>query len=235
MLSLWPHVYIMIGNPHEVKSLKAAGALNADSVVVLEMRSTDEKINEARDSSAMIVYHYLYEIFSRAGMRKFIIVELNSTSNLKFLRPTITRKGDGSDLDAVLQDPYYAPSFAAGGCLSQRMLESLLYKQHFDPTISEILRAFCGMSDFQDLRNAKADGIKSSRISMINVPQAYIGQPYERLYAILSRESAIIPVGIFRNEISKALRNVLPFVITNPVPSMLLRKQDQIYVLDSRI
>lgn len=241
MLSIFPHVYVIIGDPHKRKYLEAAGVLYAETVVVMKMKSDDPDLEEDFvDSSAMMVSHIIYDLFVRAGIRKQTIIDLDSSGNIKFLRPTskkLSNRQSRQSLQAnsadsqVLQDPHYAPIFAAGGVLCYRMLESILYQQYFQPSVSEVIRAFCGISYVRDQRHEKIDGMKSSRIFMVKCPFEFIGQPYERLYYALARHMGIIPLGILRNEISNSLGNVLPFVLTNPMPSMLLRSGDLVYIL----
>jgi hypothetical protein len=63
------------------------------------------------------------------------------------------------------------------------------------------------------------------------VPDDYVDHSFEALYHSMARHLGIIPIGLLRDEVSSSLGNVLPFVMTNPLPSMVLRKSDLVYVL----
>jgi hypothetical protein len=234
----------MIGDPQKLETLSLAGATQAQKVVIIKMDNNSE-LNDSEfiDSSALITSHVLHGLFHRSGIKTQIIVDLECSSNIKFLKPTskkvlsrakrsmLSKKRADVELQAIHQDPHYSPCFSAGGVLCSRMLESVLYQQHFQPNINDIIRAFCGIADKQDQNNEVLNGLKSSRIYMVSTPQPFIGQSFENLYHYLCRHVGVIPIGILRDNESYGLGNILPFVMTNPMPSLLLRSGDLIYVL----
>lgn len=150
----------MVGEPHKRANLEQAGVYYAEKVVIMKMKTAEgDQENVFSDSSAMMLSHIIFDMFTRANIRKTVIIDMDNRSNIKFLRPTgrqvQSRKkrllknynAEDESNDAILHNPFYAPSFAAGGVLCSRMLESVLYQQHFQPSTSEVIRAFCGMAD----------------------------------------------------------------------------------------
>lgn len=182
-------------------------------------------------------------MFQRSGLQKTAIVDMGKISNIKFLRPTIrnlnhrkkrrllhTQKKKHNHLK-VLHNPFYSPSYVAGRVLSLSMLESVLYQLYFQPSILEVVRSFCGTHDKSHTSHSPGNDYQSSSICCISVPPECVNQPYINLYESLTKLIGIIPIGILRDEIYPSLGNRLPFVITNPMPSMLLKQSDLIYVL----
>lgn len=248
MLSVFPEVFILIGEPQKRAHLEKAGVYGASSIVITKMEKNSTRSNDrggTTDSSAMMVSHIIFDMFCRAGCKMVTIIDLDNRNNLKFLRPTARKLKSrqnrilseiGSrfaDNDEVLNSPFFSASYASGGALSSRMLESVLYKHYYQPKVTAIIRAFCGTANKNDYKLEKACNIKSARIFCVDVPDEYIDQNFEILFRSLSYSMGIIPIGVLREGISIELGNVLPFLITNPLPSMILRKNDLIYVIAS--
>lgn len=77
-------------------------------------------------------------------------------------------------------------------------------------------------------------GLKSSYLCYVNLPQGFVGQRFESLYEQMA-SIGTIPIGLFRAPIAEdAWGNTLPFVYTNPLPSVILRESDLVYVLTSQ-
>jgi hypothetical protein len=89
----------------------------------------------------------------------------------------------------------------------------------------------CGMVDKRGMKLELKDGFASSRVCCVTVPTEYVGRPYERFYHALTRHASIVPIGLLRDEVNGELGNKLPFVVTNPIASLLLRSTDLVYVL----
>ncbi|KAI9300161.1 hypothetical protein BJ944DRAFT_244459 [Cunninghamella echinulata] len=67
-------------------------------------------------------------------------------------------------------------------------------------------------------------------LTSIPLPNEFIGQSFVRLYESLLLKHGILCVGLLRSP-DIQLRNELPFVYTNPVPSLILKSTDFIYIL----
>ena len=65
----------------------------------------------------------------------------------------------------------------------------------------------------------------------VSVPQECANKPFSFLFKMIVQCMNIIPIGLLRDEIDPSLGNRLPFIITNPVPSFIVRSTDLVYVL----
>ncbi|KAI7853622.1 hypothetical protein BDC45DRAFT_149851 [Circinella umbellata] len=71
----------------------------------------------------------------------------------------------------------------------------------------------------------------SSRLSSIAVPNLFIGETFSHLYQSLLLDQGILALGLLRAPDHHIFGNELPFVYSNPVPSLILKATDFIYVL----
>lgn len=247
-LALFPEVYVKIGDPHKKPHLIEAGIEKADRVVITNMKHQARDVNDHasylgfEDSPAIMVAHLVFDMFQSKGILKTTIIELEHESNLKFLGPasrkiverqkTNTLKTMGAakvDLYEVLHNDHYTPSYAAGRVICTNMLETFMYQLHFQPSILDLVRSFCGIRSETD--SADSEEHKCASICCIKVPDECVGGNYLHLYEVLTTYLSVVPIGIMRDDIYAGLGNSLPFIITNPLPCMLLRAHDLVYVL----
>jgi hypothetical protein len=65
----------------------------------------------------------------------------------------------------------------------------------------------------------------------ISVPAEFIGKTFGQLYKSFAVSRGIIPIGILRNEIAQCYKNKMPFVLSNPPWSFILKDLDYIYLI----
>ena len=81
------------------------------------------------------------------------------------------------------------------------------------------------------MRPSSSTVAASSLLSSIPVPNIFIGQTFSHLYQSLLLDQGVLALGLLRAPDYTLFGNELPFVYSNPVPSLILRATDFIYVL----
>ncbi|KAI9246890.1 hypothetical protein BDA99DRAFT_609419 [Phascolomyces articulosus] len=84
---------------------------------------------------------------------------------------------------------------------------------------------------FEEYRTQKNATVTSSRLSSIPVPNLFVGQAFSHLYESLLLDQGVLALGLLRAPDNVTFGNELPFVYSNPVPSLILRATDFVYVL----
>lgn len=64
------------------------------------------------------------------------------------------------------------------------------------------------------------------------MPPEFVNQTFAYMFETLLLDYGIMPLGLLRAA-DDSLGNELPFVYTNPVPSLILKASDQVYILSS--
>ena len=95
----------------------------------------------------------------------------------------------------------------------------------------------CGVHTVEEAELDKEFNMTSRSLSYISVPSQFVGLSYGEYFEDLNLRHGILAIGIYRDEIHPDLQNRLPFVYTNPLRSLILKKTDLIYVIadDSQI
>ncbi|KAI8923981.1 hypothetical protein BC831DRAFT_12792 [Entophlyctis helioformis] len=250
-LAVFPEVYYAQGDARNRADLETIGNVRgADKVVVLKMRrqvdahGSDQE--DFSDSSSIMVSHLVYDMFHREGIRKFLIVELGRRTNIKFLRPTVKHdvakrtlqrgnqpRAPPAEVAALLHDPYFTPVYAGGRVISSSMVEPILFQTFHTPCTIDVFHALCGERFKTDLELDELMDIAPAGLCQIAVPALAVDRPYAFLFQILATEYGVIPIGLLRESIDPAWGNKLPFVITNPVRSLLVKRDDLVFVIAS--
>jgi hypothetical protein len=176
-------------------------------------------------------------MFQHTGVRKTVLIELQTRNHIKFLRPGMRKLRKRSQQNTVSRegavgDVLYAPIFAAGRVLVATMLDSILYQTYFNTSILEIFQLLCGIRLETHRQMDNALGIKPSYLTYIDFPADFTGKTFGELYRFLAENHGVIPVGLYRDTGDAFLMNKLPFVFTNPLPGILLKPNDLIYVIN---
>ncbi|CAO3628322.1 unnamed protein product [Cunninghamella echinulata] len=84
--------------------------------------------------------------------------------------------------------------------------------------------------NYDNYKNILMDLPSETYLTSIALPSAFIGQTFVRLYELFLLKHGILCIGLLRSP-DLQLRNELPFVYTNPVPSLILKSTDFVYIL----
>ncbi|TPX62023.1 hypothetical protein SpCBS45565_g07077 [Spizellomyces sp. 'palustris'] len=248
-LSEFPDLHIMIGDPRRKADLQRAGIVGAEKVLIVNMhrkcQDTDQSQDETfADSAAIMVSHMIHNLFRRTGHRKFVVVELLKRGHIKFLPPTAKRaskkkyrlkdaqrKSVAYQSDAGVDSYLYAPIYASGRVVAASMLDAVLFETFYNSAVLDVFRLLCGVRYKHDIDMDNLLGVDPSYLCCIPVPSEYEYQPFSVLYRELALNQGVIPLALLRDTNDPTLGNRLPFVFTNPLPSIILKATDLVYVL----
>lgn len=124
------------------------------------------------------------------------------------------------------------PIFASGRVLVSSLLDNVLFQAYSKTHILDLIKLCCGVRFKQAIELDQMLGIDSSNICLIDTPEEFVGQSFLKLVQTLALQFGIVPLGLYRAP-DMELKNTSSFVFTNPLPGILLKKDDRIYVLKS--
>ncbi|KAJ3014222.1 potassium channel, sub T, member 2 [Thoreauomyces humboldtii] len=142
----------------------------------------------------------------------------------------LRKEFEGSSRDAGVDGYLYAPVYAGGRVLAASMLDALLFESHFNNAVLDIFKLFCGIRLKRDIDMDNLLGIEPSFLCYVKVPEDFVGRTFLQLYGELAINHGILPIGLLRQP-DESLGNKLPFVFTNPLPSIVLKDTDLVYAL----
>ncbi|KND00276.1 uncharacterized protein SPPG_09209 [Spizellomyces punctatus DAOM BR117] len=248
-LSEFPDLHIMIGDPRRKADLQRAGIVGAEKVLIVSMHRKNQDADQSQDetfadSAAIMVSHMIHNLFRRTGHRKFVVVELLKRGHIKFLPPTAKRaskkkhrlkdaqrKSVAYQSDAGVDSYLYAPIYASGRVVAASMLDAILFETFYNSAVLDVFRLLCGVRYKHDVDMDKLLGVDPSYLCCVPVPSEYEHQPFSVLYREFALNQGVIPIALLRDTDDPKLGNRLPFVFTNPLPSIILKSSDLVYVL----
>jgi hypothetical protein len=148
----------------------------------------------------------------------YTIVNLIEKSNIRYMHLLQERELNYDVVDSS--------AFAAGDVVVENLLSHVLLSQvYYQPDIVAIIKTLCGMgesaSDYTHL---------APYLASIQIPEEYVNKSFAELFESLLLRQGVLSLGILRAP-DPSFSNDLPFVYTNPVPSLILRETDNIYIL----
>ncbi|KAJ3102136.1 hypothetical protein HDU97_000778 [Phlyctochytrium planicorne] len=237
ILSVFPKVYYMIGDPRTEKDLLRAGLFAAHKVVIFSLASSNG--DQFSDSSAIMTSHLIYSMIPPTGKRISVVIELEKRAHIRYLQPSAVqssrkqrRKGNAATRVVDQNLGYlYTPMFAAGRVVVAAMLDCLLFQlfEGDDNPVVDTVRLMTGVHLRKDVHIYQRFGLRSSNLKQIPVPADFIGVRFSDLFKELALKQGAIPIALYRS--GQTLTNRLPFVITNPLPSLLLEPEDLVFVI----
>jgi hypothetical protein len=129
-------------------------------------------------------------------------------------------------------DVFYTPAYAAGSVMVDSLLSNVLLSQtYYKSDIVTILKALCGMPGPLYDKHSKLKK-EFKHLHLVPVPLPFVGKSYLALFESFLLDHEATCLGLYRAP-EEQMGNELPFVYTNPVSSLLLKKTDRIYLLAS--
>ncbi|KAI8886667.1 voltage-gated potassium channel [Backusella circina FSU 941] len=211
LISHFPKVYFMEGNCRHPEDLLRAGVKRAKQVVVLSEKECLDQYERNSDSPAIMTSHILDLLLQERPKDAYTIVNLVETSNIKFMH-LLQEKDIAEEIDV-----FYTPAYAAGDVVADSLISNVLLNQtYYKPDIVSIIKTLCGMHGGRCL-------------TIIPLPTQFIGKNYAALFKCFLIHHEVLAIGLLRAP-DNGLGNELPFVYANPVPSLMLKSTDQVYV-----
>ncbi|KAF9141898.1 potassium channel, sub T, member 2 [Mortierella sp. GBA39] len=244
----FPCVYWVSGNCRHQRDLVRAGILGASSIVIMSHSVEGLDRDEFADSTAIMAHHMIYQTLRQRGLlgRQHIVVDISERSNIRFLNmrnlantyntyndtktiTNVSRINVGSSNNGGF---WMSPIFASGQVLVSSLLDNVLFQAYSKTHILDLIKLCCGVRFKQAIELDQMLGIDCSNICLIDAPKEYIGKSFLKLFQGLALLYGIIPLGLYRAP-DRELNNAMPFVFSNPLPGIIIKDTDKIYVLKS--
>lgn len=140
-------------------------------------------------------------------------------------------------------DVFYTPAYAAGDVVADSLISNVLLSQtYYKPDIVSIIKTLCGMpgplydgsaayllSTTPEITSASAAARLAPHLTSIRLPIEFVGCNYSVLFKTLLIQYEVLAIGLYRAP-DDELGNELPFVYANPVPSLILKDSDMVYI-----
>ncbi|CAO3617854.1 unnamed protein product [Cunninghamella echinulata] len=236
MLNRFPKLYFMVGNPRFPDDLLRAGVKRAQQVVLMSDTEPSDNIENSSDSPAVMTSHLLDLLMPEPNHDSFRIVNLSEKSNIRFMQLL-----QGKDVAEEI-DIFYTPTYAAGEVVVDSLISNVLLSQtYYKPDIVSIIKALCGMpgpiingdAAALDIATLSTISMNAPHLTSIPMPEAFIGSTFAVLFDALLLDQDILAVGLLRAP-DEEMGNELHFVYANPVPSLILKADDSVYILAPR-
>ncbi|KAJ3014951.1 hypothetical protein HKX48_004874 [Thoreauomyces humboldtii] len=149
-----------------------------------------------------------------------VITEILDRKSIRFLHAL--------ECSTAVIDHLHSPVYAAGQTLLSSLLDCFIFAIYQNRDTLPIVKALCG-----DLA-AAAEQASSPGLALVPLPKELAGKTFADVFRSLTEatDKPAIPIAMLREPCDK-LGNELPFVYTNPVPSLIVREHDRLYVLRS--
>lgn len=162
--------------------------------------------------------------------RKHIIVNLGKfdqrKTDLLCRLMTLGTKADRSNikfmhLSQSADHVLYTSAYAAGHVVADSLISNVLLGQtYYKPNIVNVLKALISGCNNNNRR----------LLSIHQVLGLFVGHTWRDMFEALLLEHGVLALGLLRAPDAE-FGNTLPFVYTNPVPSLILKSTDRVYVL----
>ncbi|KAG0194933.1 potassium channel, sub T, member 2 [Apophysomyces sp. BC1034] len=231
-VNMFPKLYFMVGNCRHPDDLLRAGVKSAKQVVVMSEKECLEQYERNSDSPAIMSSHIMDLLLQERCKDSYTIVNLVEKSNIKYMHLL-----QGKDVAEEI-DVFYTPAYAAGDVIADSMISNVLLSQiYYKPDIVSIIKTLCGMPGplYEDSQSSPArTGVammkKAPHLTSVRLSPSFANQPFVHLFETLLLDYGVLPMGLLRAP-DEEFGNELPFAYPNPVPSLILRETDMVYVL----
>ncbi|KAJ2593088.1 hypothetical protein H4R99_006197 [Coemansia sp. RSA 1722] len=218
-----PHVYHVRGTPLAQSDLRRARIETAQKAIVLgncNTRTYSDGTSESSTDSAAILANM--NIQSVCGGQFFVTTELLDIENIRYL-----------DHTQLLGEPLLKRTFMGGHIFMPAMLDTALCQCYFSSHILDVLRHLTFSHLHGTLETEAIRPFKPGKLSLLYVPERFIGKRYDTLVLTLMKQHAAVPLGLYRFVTHDA--QTFSTVLCNPLPATPLLHSDAVYVLGPRI
>ncbi|KAI9316872.1 hypothetical protein BX666DRAFT_2019343 [Dichotomocladium elegans] len=237
---MFPKVYYVVGDCRQPDDLLRAGVKNAKQVVVMSEKDCLDDCERNSDSPAIMTSHIIDLLVQERAEGAYTIVNLIEKSNIRFMH-LLQEKDVAEEIDV-----FYTPAYAAGDVIADSLISNVLLSQtYYKPDIVSIIKTLCGMpgplqdgsvahllSSSPEFDNINSAAIHAPHLTSMAMPEEFVDQTFAFMFETLLLEKGVMPLALLRAP-NDALGNELPFVYTNPVPSLILKASDEVFILTS--
>eukprot|EP00744_Colponema_vietnamica_P004998 GILI01007381.1.p1 GENE.GILI01007381.1~~GILI01007381.1.p1 ORF type:complete len:1097 (+),score=258.72 GILI01007381.1:466-3291(+) len=236
---IWTHIcffqqlYVVVGSALVEEDLKRANLMQADKAIILSDRFMD--VEKKGPSSAEYILDadtiFKFKAIRRLNPDVHVLVELVNSSNISFLLPNET----AAITFLRTYGPFMTPSFAAGEAYFSSIVDTLTCQTFYNPyivsIIQQLIMGFAPEMKPEVYLAAKKQRLRQSNLFQMQVPRAFVGLTFRELYASLSIQRDIVPLGIYRQKKKSKGDPSKRYVITCPEPDTVMRSSDILFVL----
>ncbi|RUS19651.1 hypothetical protein BC937DRAFT_87152 [Endogone sp. FLAS-F59071] len=241
IVAAFPRVFYVQGECRNKHELLRAGVKGANKIVIMGQQYGGEQQNHYADSAAIMTSHLIHEMLLNEETKKYVIIELSERTNTRFMHILQINDSNSADFfrtsvyasgNVAIETPfdYVTPSVPTSTVPALWYLYCL-YATYYKPYILDIVKLLCGLRHKRLTELDQHLGIDPSSLCHAEVPAEYVGRTFADLYQDFALRRGIIPIGLFRAADRQEWGNEHPFVYTNPVPAIVLKETDLVYVL----
>ncbi|KAJ2850841.1 hypothetical protein IWW36_001565 [Coemansia brasiliensis] len=223
-LSNLTNVFAVCGTPLSQPDLRRTIITRAQRAIVLSSASESNG-----DSAAVLANMNIQQL---CGGQFFVTTELLNIENIRYL-----------DHTQLLGEPLFKRTFMGGHIFMPAVIDTMLCQCYFSSHILDVMRHLTfshgSRGSFQDSesvvttpRACEAIAIRGSRpgrLSLLYVPQRFVGKRYDTLVLTLMKQHGAVALGLYR--IVSYNAQSFAAVMCNPLPSTSLVNSDAVYVL----
>ena len=225
-LAKFPYIIYIQGSPLLPENLYRANIMNAEISVILSNSNIKSDFDETNDNQTLDAETiFIYKAIKKCNKNIQIMTDLVSTNNIEYL---LNKADSESDLKKVYE---YSPIFASGEVYTPSIIDRITCQIYYNPNIltiiEQLLNGGATNKNKKVLRLEKELKIPSSNLYLLQMPDAFIGETFEKLFSHLIESNFIIPLGLYR----RSVENDFYYVYTNPSKTIILRGTDLVFVL----
>ncbi|CAO3633858.1 unnamed protein product [Cunninghamella blakesleeana] len=258
-INKFPRIFIIEGDFRQPYDLIRAGILRAKQVVIMNERE-ENRLNEGNSDSAAIMGSHIIDLLLGERKREnHTIINLVDKNNINYIH-LLQGKDVAKDIDVIYSPVYAAGNVIADSLISNVLLSQTYYKPDIVTIIKTLMATSKPyLDDNHHYQHPYINTNKSSNmysesiyneqeqqpqqqdqnnehsfvetyLTSIPLPSSFYGQTFIYLYDSFLLDYGVLCLGLLRAS-DIQFRNELPFVYTNPVPSLILKSTDLVYIL----
>ena len=225
-IAKFPYIIYVQGSPLLPENLYRANIMNAEIAVILSnsnIKSDNEESNNNQTLDAETIF--IYKAIKKCNKNIQIMTELVSANNIEYL---LNKTSSDNEINDLYE---YSPLFASGEVFTPSIIDRITCQIYYNPNLltilEQVLNGGATNKNKKVLKIEKELDIPSSNVYLLQMPEAFIGEVFERLFNHLIDSNYVIPLGLYR----KSINDDFYFVYTNPSKTTILRSSDLLFVL----
>lgn len=225
-LAKFPYVVYIQGSPLLPENLYRANILNAEIAVILSNSNIKSDFDETNDNQTLDAETiFIYKAIKKCNKNIQIMTDLVSANNIQYL---LYNTESNINIKSLYE---YSPLFASGEVYTPSIIDRITCQIYYNPSILTILEQILnGGATNKNKKVLKIENdlnLPSSNLYILQIPEAFIGETFEKLFSHLIESNYVIPLGLYR----RSSDSDFYYVYTNPTKTTILRISDLVYVL----
>lgn len=231
----FPFIIYIQGSPLLPENLYRANIMNAEIAVILSNSNIKTDIEESNDNQTLDAETiFIYKAIKKCNKNIQIMTELVSANNIEYLLHKATpnfQSDNPENPESNFNNYEYSPLFASGEVFTPSIIDRITCQIYYNPNIltilEQILNGGATNKNKKIIKLEKELKIPSSNMYLLQMPEAFVSETFEKLFNHLIDSNYVIPLGLYRRSVNENFY----FVYTNPSKSILLRQTDLVFVL----